>query len=178
MGRPSPQLKKAKRQKQKVRRKLKFNRADDRACVDNCGNSEEATDIDVNNYCAVDEEEVIGEDMDTLQMKLADSIMNLSKDPDKHKPEYLEECRRKLITKVDTYTVRLEKAYSENAKLAYKHRREIESLRSFYQSIIHLPTRTGRIVKVAKSNTSAAREVLEQVGLNYRLENGDTYYVH
>ena len=164
---------------QKVKRQLVFSKTSNstpdkvNSAADGCSSAE--LDVTVRED-ARSKEDIYGEDMDTLEMNIEDSIQVLSTDVQEYSLEYYKDCRKKLISKVDTYRGRLEKAYSQNAKLVHKHREEVDSIRSFYQSILHMPTRTGRIIKAAHGNSSAAREVLEQAGLNYKCD-GDKYYV-
>ena len=106
---------------------------------------------------------VIGEDMDTLEMSIEDCIQQLSCDNSEYPHSYLLDCWKKLMSKVDDYRKRLEEAYTANSELVRKHRKELETVRSFYQSIIHLPTRAGRILKASHGKTSAARQLLGSI---------------
>ena len=124
----------------------------------------------------VKKEDVVGEDIDTLEMKIEDCVQQLSCDNYGYTTKYLLDCRKKLMSKVDDYRTRLEESYSENAELVYKHRKELETIRAFYQSICHLPTRAGRILKASQGKLSAARQVLEEVGLDY-IYDGSKYIV-
>ena len=120
---------------------------------------------------------VIGEDIDTLEMNIEDCVQQLCSEYEEYPYSYLLDCRRKLMMKVDNYRKRLEQAYTQNSKLIYKHRKEVERIRAFYQSIVHLPTRAGRILKASQGKTSAARQVLEEFGLKYVFD-GEKYIVN
>ena len=176
MGRPSLQTKQRKRNRQKMNHKLQ-NPSPSTPKIwehEQPTPAVETLETDVN--CVSirkdmrDREDIFGEDLDTLEMNVEDCVQKLSLDSEEYTMDYLIECRKRLMTKVDNYRKRLEKAHSKNAEMAYKHRKELETIREFYQSIVHLPTRAGRILKCSLMKTPAAREVLEEAGLNY------TYY--
>ncbi len=93
-----------------------------------------------------------------------------------YSPGYLIECREKLIGKVRKYRKQYEDAETENAKLVYKHRQDVERIRSFYQKLMYAPMRSGKIIKAASTTSSAAVEIMKELGLKYRY-NGDTYIV-
>ena len=118
-----------------------------------------------------------GEDMDVLEMSLEDSMKRLDPNSVHYSLEYLTDCRTKLIQKVAQYRQQLETSTSNNTKLIYKHRQEIERIRSFYQNLMHAPTRTGRIVKAACTTSHAAVKIMQELGLKYKY-NADSYVVY
>ena len=92
MGRPSPQVKKAKRAKQKAKRKLVFNSSSENTRTTHINDSDILQDTIEKNVPvqSCEEEDIIGEDMDTLEMNIEDSIPKLSWDSQDHTPEYVE----------------------------------------------------------------------------------------
>ncbi len=168
MGRPSPQAKQLQRKRQKERRKLFPQTSSPHAC-DDC----EMSRVTISDEARC-EDAAIGEDMDTLTMNIEDCVKRLSCDDAEYSVHYLLDCRKTLMAKVDRYRKNLEQAYTENAEQIYKHRKDLEQICSFYQAICHLPTRAGRILKASQGKTSAARQVLEEAGLNYVFD-GEKY---
>ena len=88
-------------------------------------------------------------------------------DETEYSHEYLLECRQSLIHKVRKYRADIERQSSDKARLVLKHHKELEHIRKFYQTIAYATTRTGKIVK--KSYSSAAAEVMKEIGLQYTM---------
>ena len=116
--------------------------------------------------------------MDVLEMRIEDSMSHLDPNPEQveYSQDYLVDCRIKLMKKVTLYREQLEEAISNHARFTAKHRQEIESIRSFYKNLLHAPTRTGKIVKVACTTSNVAVEIMEELGLKCKYD-GDSYCV-
>lgn len=112
----------------------------------------------------------LGEDMDVALMKTDDCLIELENDDDKsaYTYEYLLDCREKLMKRVKTYRQQIEEQSSKMTSMAYEHKKQLQHIRSFYQGIAYAPTRTGRIVKSAHCSTSAAAEIMHELGLKYK----------
>ena len=112
----------------------------------------------------------LGEDMDVALMKTDDCLIELEKDDQKstYTYEYLLDCREKLMKKVEQYREQIEEQSSKIACMVYEHKKQLKHIQSFYQGIAYAPTRTGRIVKAAHCSTSAAAEIMHELGLKYK----------
>lgn len=152
MGRPSPETKRRKRQRQKVRRQLKFSSKSSNDCT---------SELDEYVVGRVLPDE-IGEDTDVMQMKLEDVYQQW--DDSKYTHKYLMECRQQLIKKIEEYRCKLEQLQTQNSEMTLKHRKEIEEIRTFYRNIAYGTSRSGKIVKKAMSFSDAAKEVLKAIG--------------
>ena len=110
----------------------------------------------------------IGEDTDVVLMHTEDSLMDLDSDENaKYSYDYLLECRQKLMHKVAYYRARIEEQSTESAQVAYRHHKEIDQIRSFYQAIAYAPTRAGRMVKASICKSSVASQIMQELGLKY-----------
>ena len=172
MGRRSPSAKRVKRLKQKVKRKL-FAKAQGCPAQKNAYPNIPAEEIPNNDTDNVrgsvsGTDTCLGEDVDVVTMRTEDSLKELDEEEYEYSYEYLLECRQKLMRKVEEYRVYVEELTSKEARLIHKHREEVERIRNFYQTIAYAPTRTGRIVKAARMNSSAAAEIMTELGLKYR----------
>ena len=125
---------------------------------DEVATSESDVDIDK-------DEAAYGEDVTALEMHLEDS---LRQEKEEYDYEYLLDCRKKLCRKVQYYHNRLEKSVSANIKQALEHRKELESVRTFYHNIAYARTRTGRIVKSSLMSSSAATAMMKQLGVDLK----------
>lgn len=112
------------------------------------------------------EVDCLGEDKDVFFMEVDDSIT--SADSSRYSYQYMWDCRRALMEKVSKYRSIIEKQKTAKVKTALQHRQEIERIRSFYQAMVYAPTRTSKIFKASKCSSNIAREVLDQVGLEYK----------
>lgn len=112
-----------------------------------------------------DEYTSIGEDADVVMMNLEDSLNELEKEPMAHSYEYLFECRKTLMQKVERYRATMEKQSSQIIAMKYKQRQEIERIREFYQAIAYAPTHSSQIVKKSICSSKTATKVLSDIGL-------------
>ena len=161
MGRPSPERKRAKRSKQKAKRKL-FGKSNSLPAQDSEGHdtSEELTatgDID----------------LDHVEMCLYDSYRQLDgEDPSQ---DYLLKCRSKLMDKVRQYKEALNKSQEELLTMQLAHKKELERVRRFYETIAFGKFRTGRIVRAAMGTSKAAKEIMDEMTALYSV-SADAYY--
>jgi len=51
--------------------------------------------------------------------------------------------------------------------MAFKHRSQIDCIRSFYQTIAFVTTRTGKIVKTAMETSSAVANIMKELESTY-----------
>ena len=167
MGR-SPQSKREKRRQQKVKRRLKFSSP---PCISDKSNgscSDYTADFEHTQDNAGDAEHdqvsALGVDLTAVEMKLEDTL----KDTDsEYSYEYLLECRKRLCRRLEDCRSQLEKALSINASQVFKHRQEIESIRHFYQTIAYASSRTGQLVRNAKSTSSVAATIFRELRVKY-----------
>jgi len=156
-------MKKAQRKRQKVKRKLSFTRKAP-TYADNFPPST-GSFMDSPNEAAVntDDEEIdaLGVDLDVVEMTVANP------DSEKFTYEYLQDCRKKLMLKVNAYRSELESLKLDKAKMAFKHRSQIDRIRSCYQTIAFATTRTGKIVKTAMETSSAAANIMKELESTY-----------
>ena len=172
MGSHSPAHKRRKRKQQKVRRKLKF--SPDKQSTYSEDNCEQSSDILMPNDVATSEgdieldkdEAAYGEDITVLEMHLEDSLRK--EDEGNYDYQYLLDCRKKLCRKVQYYRRKLEESVSANIKQALEHRKELESVRTFYHNIAYARTRTGQIVKSSLMNSSAAMALMKQISVDLK----------
>jgi len=167
MGRRSPQSKREKRRKQKVKRRLKFSSP---PCISDRSNgscSEDTVDFEHtqdNADAEHDQVSALGVDLTAVEMKLEDTL----KDTDsEYSYEYLLECRERLCRRLENCRSQLEKALSINASQVFKHRKEIESIRHFYQTIAYASSRSGQLVRNAKSTSSVAATIFKELRVKY-----------
>lgn len=71
------------------------------------------------------------------------------------------------MLKVNAYRSELERLKLDKAKMAFKHRSQIDRIRSFYQTIAFATTRTGKIVKTAMETSSAAANIMKELESTY-----------
>lgn len=114
-------------------------------------------------------QDCIGEDADVVIMQTEDDIMKEcdGESGPKYPYEYLLNCRKELMMRVKEYRAIVEDQKSRIIAMEYKHRKEIERIRSFYQGIAYAPTRTGKIYKRSHCSSSIAKQILKDVGLKY-----------
>lgn len=91
-------------------------------------------------------EDSIGMDMDVLEMKLDDTLEQLTPEEKEYysSEKYLRDCRTRLIAKVEKYKEEVETLRSENTELLSKSRGDIEKMRLFYSNMFR--SRGGRIL--------------------------------
>ena len=156
-------MKKAQRKRQKAKRKLSFTRKAP-TCADNFPPST-GSFMDSPNEAAIntDDEEIdaLGVDLDVVEMTVANP------DSEEFTYEYLQDCRKKLMLKVNAYRSELESLRLDKAKMAFKHRSQIDRIRSFYQTIAFATTRTGKIVKTAMESSSTAANIMKELESTY-----------
>ena len=80
-----------------------------------------------------DDEEIdaLGVDLDVVEMTVANP------DSEEFTYEYLQDCRKKLMLKVNAYRSELESLRLDKAKMAFKHRSQIGCIRSIIK-LLHL----------------------------------------
>lgn len=98
-------------------------------------------------------EDICGLDMDVLEMQLDDRQTNNS---NYESIEYIQDCRKRLMEKVDTYKAELEKLRTKEIERNSEHRGEIERIRSFYKAISYGLNRGGRMVQKSLCASSNA----------------------
>lgn len=167
MGRISPEKKREKRKRQKVKRKL-FNASNKfRKSSVNADNSGDILSSGSDGTDAIlKQDDVYGVDTTVLEMQIEDGFKEQDEATcscaEQYSPEYLERCRQQLMDKVRAYRVELERERLEKKKLMLETEERIQSIRTFYTNIALAPTRTGRIAKAALSSTHTAKEFLRE----------------
>lgn len=157
MGKHSPEAKRSKRKRQKVRRKLDF--VHERTCDSNpCPSSEDDQELTY----SYSYEDTLGIDLDAFQMSLE------TEDNEDLPYEYLLDCRKKLIRKIEWYRKQLDTSTSENTYLVSKHRAEIRRIKTFYQNIAFGRSHSGKLVKRALCTGKAASEFMKELNAKYR----------
>ena len=170
MGRPSPTQKKAKRQRQKVRRKLVFasnlatqETASSSAPFGEPNESEESPEVD-----HVDKR--MGDvDTDVVEVVVYDDYRQIDGEP--YPPTYLFKCREKLMTKVQQYRSRVHELEREIAQVKSKSNEEKERLRKYYETIAFAKSRSGRMVHSAMGTANAAGKIAREMEALYSIEN-------
>ena len=170
MGRRSPEGKKKKQACQKAKRKLCFSTGSAHSPSDDTSSAQpEETESTISDAC--------GEDADIVEMNMEDALKRLEYNPGNYTQEYLTECGVKLMKKVTQYRKQLEDSKTDNIRLAYQHRQEIEHIRSFYRTLMHAPSTSARIVKAGLSTSDVATKLMKELGLKYKYD-GDSYVVY
>ena len=182
MGRSSPTQKKAKRQRQKVRRKLVFaaNLASQETACSNTScrepneascrepNEPESSEIDCVDLCMGDV------DTDIVEMEVYDDYRQIDGEP--YPPTYLLKCRKKLMTKVLKYRKQVHELEREVAHVKSKSNEEKERLRKYYETIAFAKSRSGRMVRSAMGTANAAGKIIREMEALYSVENDSNYY--
>ena len=168
MGRRSQESKRIKRRHQKARRFLKFKDTYSRSSVDLQTEETTANESDVTEKteeeASVYKQIEFGVDLAAEELRLEDEL----KDRDvEYTYEYLSNCRQKLRTRLEHCHQKLEEAKSINVKQNFQHRREIENIQHFYQTIAYAKSRTGRLVRSARLSSSAAAAVMKELEIDY-----------
>ena len=173
MGRRSKASKSLRRRNQRAKKRL-LKKSNEQAQVQEESLSEQQSASQEQHEDAAvhpDESDCLGEDRDVVLMEVEDSISSV--DESRYSYQYMWDCRKKLMAKVSEYRATIEEQKSKSVQVALQHRQEIERIRSFYQAMVYAPTRASKIFKASRCSTSTARQVLDQVGLEYR---NDAYY--
>ena len=177
MGRRSLESKREKRRRQRAKRKLRNQTRDgeDRIAkiIQNptdCG--EDRSVVSIQDTVHEDRSVASGEDnyrpkvypelgvdFTAELMKFEDCLKEPSK---RYTHEYLLDCRKTLRLRLEECHQRLEESLSENTKLVFKHRQEIERIRSFYQTIAYGTSRSGLMVRTARAKSASAAELLKK----------------
>ena len=177
MGRPSPSQKKAKRQRQKVRRKLVFannptaQQKTDLSSVSVREQSEPEETLEMEND---DNMRMADVDTDVVEMVIYDDYRQVDGQP--YPPAYLLKCREKLMSKVKQYRSRIHELEREVAHVKSKSNEEKERLRQFYETIAFAKSRSGRMVRSAMGTASTAGKIVRQMEAMYSIENDSNYY--
>ncbi len=159
MGRRSPESKREKRRRLRVKRRLRFTSSSD---GDMCNSSDE---IDQQAQVLAegaeqDQGNDLGVELAAVEMTLEDELKDTDSD---YSYEYLIECRKRLCARLEHSHCQLEKALSVNARQDFKHLKEIENITKFYQTIAYAKSRTGQLVRDTISTSSAAATRLEPI---------------
>lgn len=167
MGRPSPSQKKAKRQRQKVQRKLVFTnnpaaqQKNDSSSVSVREQSEETLEME-----NVDNMRMGDVDTDVVEMVIYDDYRQIDGQP--YLPAYLLKCREKLMSKVKQYRSRIHELEREVAHLVKsRSNEEKERLWKYYDTIAFAKSRTGRMVRSAMGTASTAGKIICQMETMY-----------
>ena len=96
-----------------------------------------------------------GEDTDVLHIKLEDFYQGWEENAE-YSCNYLLECRKQLVGKVESYRRKIEELCTDKTETALKHRKEIDDIQTFYHNIAFGTSRSGAIVKKAMSTSGAA----------------------
>ena len=159
MGR-SLESKRQKRKKQKAKRKMKQKHCQkdtEETAEETVSHESERDDVPTHdNYCVKNYPE-LGVDYTAELMKFEDSLQ----EPGEYTHKYLVDCRIKLRLSLERCHKQLEDALSANSKQAFRHRQQIESIRSFYQTIAYGNCRGAQIVRAAMSRSPSAAEFLK-----------------
>ena len=174
MGRPSPTQKKAKRQRQKVRRKLLFasypatqETASSSTSFGEPGEPKESHEVDNDDMRMGDV------DADVVEMVVYDDYRQIDGEP--YPPAYLLKCREKLMTKVKQYRSRIHELERKVAQVKSESNEGKERLREYYETIAFAKSRSGRMVRPAMGTANAAGKIIRQMEALYSVEN-DCYY--
>lgn len=158
MGKHSPLSKRDKRKKQKARRKLKFDNVPPQQMSEGSLSSSGLQDTECQHKS---NDDVLGLDLDVLEMTLEDTFTA----PDERLPyEYLDNCRKNLMRKVEMYHIQLQDMRAKNAQMRAQHCLEIERIRSFYKNIAFGHSRTGRIVRNVICTSKEAKTFVQELG--------------
>ncbi len=168
MGKHSPQMKRAQRKRQKLRRKKMFtNNSSNTAQTHSPSPSTDSPPVDdystdspsgiYNTNSKEADHEELGVDLDVVQMEIENPYQ------EHFSSEYLLSCRRKLMIKVNAYRQDVERLKTQQAEATLKHKTQIDRIRSFYKTIAYSTTRTGRIVKSSMEKSSAAASIMKEL---------------
>lgn len=174
MGRPSPKQRKAKRQRQKVKRKLVFS-----GNFQTSGNEHQEVDShDSATSHGVECRPVesdkgtsssIGDvDCDVMEMALYDDYRQIDKEP--YPPTYLFKCREKLISKVKRYRGRVHKLEKEVAQVKLESTEEKKRLRKYYEVIAFGKSRSGKMVRSAMGTAHAAGKIMKELEMIFSVD--------
>jgi hypothetical protein len=159
MGRRSPELKRVRRKRQKIKKNQRSQEN-----KDNSVDAEETLTFNSDNFLAPSDflsdcggeeefEESVGIDLDVMEMVYDDSLQDVEEDVGYYSTrQYLVDCRKRLITKVKKYKKENERMKSEIADTYFKHRKEIEQIRSFYKNVSLGLSRSARMVQSSWSS--------------------------
>lgn len=92
----------------------------------------------------------------------------LTDEGDEYAKEYLISCRSRVLNTCSKYRERIEELHSANVHLASCFRKSVDSIREFYRTIAYAKMRTGKLVKTAVENGTAAAKLLKTVGKEYK----------
>ena len=112
-----------------------------------------------------------------MEMALEDLLKSVEDPRVQYTRAYLTERRAKLMEKITQYRQRLEDCKSNSARITYKHRQQLARIRSFYQNLLHAPTRGAKLVKAVRSTSDEAVKVMKELGLKYKYD-GHSYVVY
>ena len=157
MGRSSPDRKRAKRQRQKIKRKLTYGMytRNERGQLQNVAESANVTEY-VNNVCSVG-----GTDTDLIEMDLYDTYRSL--DGESSTLKYLLKCREKLITKAKESRTKINELEKEVNRVKLESKEENERIRKYYEVIAYGQSRAGKVVRSAMGTAPAAAQIIKDL---------------
>ena len=146
MCRSSPDRKRAKRQRQKIKRQLTYGMytRNEGGQLQYVAESANVTEY-VNNVCSMG-----GTDTDLIEMDLYDTYRSL--DGESSTLKYLLKCREKLITKAKESRTELQK---EVNRVKLESKEENERIRKYYEVIAYGQSRAGKVVRSATAPAAA-----------------------
>ena len=163
MGKHTCERKKEQRRRQKLRKKKRMKAVLE--CDSVVSSDLRSSNMEILQPGQTEDEDEVGADMDATRIALADELMT---EGEEYTIAYLQNVKDDLLRKVEYNRERIEQLKSANLKQLHKHRQEVDRIRTFYQTIAYAKTRTGRMVQTALRKSSAAAQVLEEVGITYR----------
>ena len=162
MGRPSPERRKAKRQRQKVRRKLTYPMRQDQLEVETDATSSGQKELE--QPCTLGP--IGGADTDLIEMGLYDNFREQDGKPLSQK--YLMKCRTLLVSKVQRSNETINKLQRELEKVKMESKEENERIRKYYEVVAYGYSRAGRMVQSAQCSAPSAETVIKDLERIYQ----------
>ena len=171
MGRPSPQLKQRKRQKQKCKRKLIFSKKHQESTNNNYKNDETETDSlsrEEDVHMSVPQSSIGDVDVDVMEMSLYDDYRQI--DGELYSNAYLYKCRQKLMMKTREYKARVHELEKEVTCVKLASKEENERIR---EVIAFGKSRSGKVVQSAMGTSRAAGKIIKELEKMCSVDSSD-----